>query len=164
MCKNSMALEVGLGNISKWCLIFGGHFLTPYLVPCPTIGFPANQQSQFCQIQLNWWMWNELAVLEIQQSSIYYAGLLGRWDKWLIDQASDVPSIIFFIISYRLRALKTLYFNFGEVFCKKLWKINNTWSIRRLVDESFVPASHRASILHCRLSDFTCTLCKSPEI
>ena len=34
--------------------------------------------------------------------------MLGRWDKRLIDQASDVPSIIF-IISYRLRALKTLY-------------------------------------------------------
>ena len=38
---------------------------------------------------------------------------LGRWDKRLIDQASDVPSIIFFfIISYKLRALKTLYFYF----------------------------------------------------
>ena len=32
---------------------------------------------------------------KIQQSSIGYTGLLGRWDKWLIDQASDVPSIIF---------------------------------------------------------------------
>ena len=29
---------------------------------------------------------------EIRQST----GLLVRWDKWLVDQASDVPSIIFF--------------------------------------------------------------------
>ena len=36
--------------------------------------------------------------------------MLGRWDKRLVDEASDVPSIIFFIICYRLRALKTLYF------------------------------------------------------
>ena len=37
---------------------------------------------------------------EIRQSSIEYAGLMGRWDKQLINQVSDVPSIIsFFIIS-----------------------------------------------------------------
>ena len=34
----------------------------------------------------------------------------------LIDQASDVPSIIIFYISYRLRALKTLYFYFRIFF------------------------------------------------
>ena len=43
---------------------------------------------------------------------------LGRWDDRLIDQASDVPSIIFFIISYRLRALKTLYLYFCNVIKK----------------------------------------------
>ena len=36
----------------------------------------------------------------------WLGGSLARWDKGLI----DVPSIIFFIISYRLKALKTLYF------------------------------------------------------
>ena len=63
----------------------------------------------------------------------------------------------FFIITYRLRALKTLYFyfckiikkkkinwnNFCKEFCKKLWKKNNTWNIRCLVDELFVPATQR---------------------
>ena len=29
---------------------------------------------------------------------MYYAGLLGRWDKRIVDQESDVPSIIFFIL------------------------------------------------------------------
>ena len=33
---------------------------------------------------------------EIRQSTILYAGLLFHLDKWLVDQASDVPSIIFF--------------------------------------------------------------------
>jgi hypothetical protein len=33
---------------------------------------------------------------EIRQSSVKYAGFLGQWDERLIDQASDVPSIIFF--------------------------------------------------------------------
>ena len=32
---------------------------------------------------------------EIRQSTIYYSGLLGQWDKRIVDQASDVPSIIF---------------------------------------------------------------------
>ena len=78
---------------------------------------------------------------------MWYAGLLGRWDKQLIDQASDVLSIIFFfIISYR--ALKTLYFNFCKIIKNKKinWidfcsRKNNTWNIRRLVDEAFVPAT-----------------------
>ena len=48
---------------------------------------------------------------KIRQSSIWYTGLLGRLEERIIDQASDVPSIIyFFTISHRLRALKTLYF------------------------------------------------------
>ena len=34
-------------------------------------------------------------LLKIRQSTIYYAGLLGRWDKQIVDQESDVPSIIF---------------------------------------------------------------------
>ena len=35
---------------------------------------------------------------EIRQSTIYYAGLLGWWNKWIVDQESDVPSTIFFIL------------------------------------------------------------------
>ena len=38
------------------------------------------------------WFW----LREIRQSTIYYAGLLGQWNKWIVDQESDVPSIIFF--------------------------------------------------------------------
>ena len=49
--------------------------------------------------------------VEIRQSAIYYAGLLGRWDKQIIDQESDVPSIIFSYTFYRHRALKTLNFH-----------------------------------------------------
>ena len=43
--------------------------------------------------------------IEIRQSTIYYARLLGRWDKRIVDQESDVPSIFFYNF-YRLRALK----------------------------------------------------------
>ena len=32
--------------------------------------------------------------LKIRQSTMYNAGLLGRWSKRIVDQASDVPSII----------------------------------------------------------------------
>ena len=40
---------------------------------------------------------------EIRQSTIHYAGLLGRWDKPIVDQESDVPSIIFSILFIDLR-------------------------------------------------------------
>ena len=30
----------------------------------------------------------------------------------------------------------------------------NTWNIRRLIDESCVPAKRQTSVLHCRLTDF----------
>ena len=81
--------------------------------------------------------------------NILYAGLLGRWDKRLVVQASDVPSIFFFIISYSLSALKTLYFHFcnfikemkkkiervfAKNFARSCEKKNNTWNIRCLVD------------------------------
>ena len=91
-------------------------------------------------------------------------------------------ALFFFIISYGLRALKTLI-----IFCKiminkklgqqckfqKVWKIallqklelrvlslheimkkNNAWNIRHLVNESFVPSVQWASVLYWRLSDF----------
>ena len=39
-------------------------------------------------------------------------------------------------------------------FCKKSWKKNNIWNIRRLVDDSFVPSSKRPSIWYCKLTNF----------
>jgi hypothetical protein len=44
---------------------------------------------------------------------------LARWDERLIDQVSGVPRIFFFMISYRLRALITLYFNFCKIIKNK---------------------------------------------
>ena len=39
--------------------------------------------------------------------------------------------------------------------CKKSWK-KNTWNIRHLVDNSFVPSSKQPSIFNCRLTDLKC--------
>ena len=36
----------------------------------------------------------------------------------------------------------------------------NTWNIRRLVDESFVPSAQRTSVLYCRLTDFYICICR----
>ena len=41
---------------------------------------------------------NESGTLKsVNLQYMYYAGLLGRWDKRIVDQESDVPSIKFFI-------------------------------------------------------------------
>jgi hypothetical protein len=58
---------------------------------------------------------------------------LGRWVKRLIDQVSDVPSIIFFIISHRLRAIKNLYLYFCKVIKKMKKKLK--WFLQRILQE-----------------------------
>ena len=76
-----------------------------------------NSQSQISDCY-KVFLYQKAARPKIRQSTIYYAGLLGRWDKRIVDQKSDVPSIILFFTFYRLSALKTLYFYFCN-FMKK---------------------------------------------
>ena len=66
-----------------------------------------------------------------------------------------------------------LELNFESVLLHLLWlmrgykqgqnikdgSMDNTWNIRRLVDESFVPSAQQTSILYCRLTDFWITFC-----
>jgi len=89
----------------------------------------------------------------------WFTGMNDSSTKSLIFRA-----LFFFIISYILRALKTLYFNFSK-FIKKLIEMTfaknfarncekkDTWNIRCLVHKLFVPAN-QLIILYCRLSDF----------
>ena len=42
-------------------------------------------------------------IIKIRQSTIYYAGLLGQWDIQIVDQESDVPSIIFLFFFIKLQ-------------------------------------------------------------
>ena len=50
-----------------------------------------------------------------------------------------------------LRALKTLFL--CKEFCKKSWKKNNTWNIRCLVDELFIPVTQQPSDLAYHIED-----------
>ena len=95
--------------------------------------------------------------------------MLVRWDKWLVDKASDVPSIIFFFtISCKIpckNGFNLFFYFFFYKFTKikiksfecpksiRNYKKNNAWNIRCLVDESFVPSTQRASVLYWRLLD-----------
>ena len=94
---------------------------------------------------------------------------LVRWANGTMGQTTHHPSIwhskyFFFIISYRLMALKTLCFHFGNLIKKnkrvyaksfaRFYEKKNTWKIKCFVDESFVPWTQWTSILYCRLTDF----------
>ena len=68
-------------------------------------------------------LWAKPDLSKFRQSTIYYAGLLWWWDKRIIGQESDVPSIVFFNTIYRLRALKTLYLYFCNFILKKMKKM-----------------------------------------
>ena len=109
--------------------------------------------------ELEWLHFVSDVTSEIRQSTIYYAGLLGRWDKRIIDQESDVPSIIVFHTFYKLRELRTLYFYFCNFIKKQENKLKGflqrilqesmkkkdlkrqTWSMRRKSHQPSDPAS-----------------------
>ena len=90
-----------------------------------------------------------------------------RWVAWTMGQTNRRPRVwcsnyYFFYTFYRLRAPKTLYFyNFIKKLENKLKGKNfarnhekkNTWNIRRLVDDWFVPSSKQPSVSYCRLTD-----------
>ena len=59
---------------------------------------------------------------KVRQSTIYYAGLLGQWDKQIVDQESDVPSIIFFFHDFLQNSLQKS-FQFFLLFFYKITKI-----------------------------------------
>ena len=42
---------------------------------------------------------------------------------------------------------------FLQSILQEILKKNNTWNIRRLVNDSFVPSSKRPSVLYCKLTD-----------
>ena len=43
---------------------------------------------------------------------------------------------------------------FAKKYARFYERNNNTWNIRRLVDDSFVPSSEQPSVLYCKLTDF----------
>ena len=65
----------------------------------------------------------QILGVKIRQSLICYAGLLGQRDKWIVDQASDVPCGIFFRLFIDLVYSKL--FNFIFVIFKRNEKKNN---------------------------------------
>jgi hypothetical protein len=100
-------------------------------------------------------------IIKIHQSTIKCAGSLGRWDKQLIDQASDVPIIIIFFIksckvlcknpfnlcSYKITKMKIKSFE-----CPKSMKNNgtsDTWSASPLSHRPSEPVYH---IVDCRIN------------
>ena len=143
-----------------------------------------DDKTNVCKLGLTQWSLNSfelffccvlmllcLCPIEIRQSTIYYAGLLGRWDKWIVDQASDVPSIIFLRLFIDLGHSKLFTFifvfleknkqidwkYFCKEFCKKSFKkimlgTSDAWSTIHL--------SHRPSNrawIYLRLTNFRCS-------
>ena len=92
-------------------------------------------EGYFCNvIYPEMWSLSKIELLELFEvigrnprvtwnPSIWFAGLLGRWDKQLIHQSSDVPSIIFFFIKSCKILCKNPFNLFFYFFIKlKKWK------------------------------------------
>ena len=127
---------------------------------CVTSGIPMglfHWQSSF-QLLITW------------NPSIYN---IIRWVAWTMGQTNRRQSVwcskyyFFFMISCKILCKNP--FNFFSYFFFKIKKIkiksfdcpksiksikrNNTWNIRLLVDNSFVPSSKQPSVIYCRLTD-----------
>ena len=102
-------------------------------------------------------------LIYLKSDNLQYNTLV-CWDKWLADQASDVTSIIFFIISCKIVCKNG--FNFYFIFCKVIKKIERIF-LQRILQEIMKKiilgtsdawlmrrSSQRPSILYWRLSDF----------
>ena len=101
-----------------------------------------------------------IKLQEIWQSSIwYFPGSLGR-----MTHRPSVPGIIFLRNFFKIpcKIIFLFFYNFMSFECHKSiknYEKNNAWSIRCLLDESFVPvhcsdpARQRARISYWRLSD-----------
>ena len=72
----------GKFSVSRWGILWEGTL---------TEKISEKREENYMSENQNSWLRNK-----IRQSTIKYAGLLDRWDKRLVDQASDVPSIILF--------------------------------------------------------------------
>ena len=132
-------------------------------------------RNDFCRNVLpNMLLLGQTAVLVVKKTlqNFYQCSIYNilRWVAWTMGQTNHRPRVwcskyYFFFNSYRLRALKTLYF----YFCKSMKEIekklnqflqrilkgilknnNNTWNIRSFVAES------KNSVSYCRLSDLWC--------
>jgi hypothetical protein len=57
-----------------------------------------------------------------------------------------------FLFFYKITKIKVKNFERPESI--KSIKKNNTWNIRLLVNDSFVPSSNQPSVIYCRLTDF----------
>ena len=73
--------------------------------------------------------------------------------------STHVPghSKLFVFIFVKLQKKKKIETIFARIL-QEIMKKNNTWNIRRLVAESFVPSTHGPSVLYWRSSDFYMTL------
>ena len=70
----------------------------------------------------------------------------------ILQNSLQKPFQFIFLFFYKITKMKIKSFE-----CQKYirnYEKKNTWNVRPLVDELFVPSAQRTSVLYCRLSDF----------
>ena len=116
----------------------------------------------------NWLLFDRKLKIKIRKSWIKYAGSLGPWDKGLVNQASDVPSIIFFynFLQKSFRFIFLFSYNFTEIKIKGFECPNSI----RTYEEKIMLGTSDTRLMSCsshqptdpsywRLSDFKNWMC-----
>jgi hypothetical protein len=82
------------------------------------------------------------SYLHVHKSDNLQYNRLSWWDVCLIDQVSDVPSIIFFHNFLQKRVLRAISPSQQPTILFSIYQ-NNTWNIRRLVHETIIPVTQQ---------------------
>ena len=127
----------------------------PFLVPsrrqCGLLGWSPHQpihRGAFCQSSFRWIYYYGNNKSTGKETSKSHLCAIVCWSKYYFDRLKirqwvaglDLGHSTLFIFIFV--KLKKKWKDFCKEFCKKLWK-KGTWNIRRLVDETIHPATHR---------------------
>ena len=122
-------------------------FLMTKCKPCCTLGNMILNPSIYNIIRWVAWTMGQTNCRPSVWCSKYY------FFSWFLAKFfAKILSIYFLIFFYKITKIKIKSFE-----CPKSiesLKNNNTWNIRLLVDDSFVPSSKQPRVIYCRLTDF----------
>ena len=94
--------------------------------------------------------WNEFRIIKSQN----VGSLLMKSNQSDFNLRSPSSYLVRSYLIATVNLEKKMKRFFAKNFARNYEKRNNTWNIRRLVVESFVPSAQLTSVLLCRLTDF----------
>ena len=87
-------------------------------------------------------LWVTRSIVSLTRCLMVQVLKIKQWGCWLGLKVLRLKRLLFVFIFVKLWNIEKMNWkDFCKEFCKKLWKKNNAWNVRCLVDEMIVPSS-----------------------